>query len=71
MKLEWVNGFVIKTEIHKNELIIKANKEGLLSLAKHLQAMAQDGISPGYHLHLDASNSLEDESLPLIIEKIN
>jgi hypothetical protein len=70
MNLEWVDGFVIKTEINKNEIVIKANKEGLLSLANHLQKMAQDEILSGYHIHLDDSNSLEDESVSLIIQKL-
>ena len=71
MKLEWVDGFVIKTEINKSEIVIKANKEGLLSLANHLQKMAQGEVLSGYHLHLDDSNSLEDQSVALIIEKID
>lgn len=40
MKIEWMNGFVIKTEINKNGIVIKANKEGLLSLAGHFQKLS-------------------------------
>lgn len=71
MKRDSENNFVIKTEINKSEIVIKANKEGLLSLANHLFKMAQDDVMSGNHLHLDDSNSLEDKSIAMIIEKID
>jgi len=52
-----------------NTAIIIANKEGLLSLANHLVNLAQDAIPKGSHIHFDDSNSLEDGSVELIIEK--
>lgn len=51
MKLEWVDHFSITIGINKGEIVIKANREGLLSLAKHLQKMAYDQVLTGYHLH--------------------
>ena len=48
--------------------IISANKEGLLSLSNHLKSLAEEPF--GSHIHLDAYNSLENDSAELILEKI-
>lgn len=45
---------------------IAANREGLVSLANNLMALAEE--SPGSHIHLAEDNSLEDGSCELIIE---
>ena len=68
MIVEWVDGFEIKTVIENDQIMISANKEGLLSLAKHLTALA-DGV-PGDHIHYDEYNSLEEGSAEMIIERI-
>ena len=68
MKLDWIPGYVIKTEIYKDSVIIKANREGLLSLADHLKKIAD--LHEGYHLYLDETNSLENQSIGLTIVKI-
>jgi hypothetical protein len=47
---------------------ISANREGLLSLARHFQALAE-GV-PGDHIHYDEYNSLEEGSSALIIERV-
>ena len=67
MEFHWVDGFEIKVTVEDGTAIILANKEGLLSLANHLTALAE-GV-PGDHIHLDAYNSLEDGSAELIIER--
>ena len=67
MKVEWVDGFTIKTEALEGEFVISANKEGMLSLAKQLTALAEG--KPGDHIHYDEYNSLEDGSTGLIIER--
>ena len=67
MIVEWVDGFEIKTVIVNDQIVISANKEGLLSLAKHLTALA-DGV-PGDHIHYDEYNSLEEGSAEMIIER--
>lgn len=67
MNIEWVNGFEIKAVVENDEIIISANKEGLLSLAKQLTALA-NGM-PGNHIHYDVYNSLEDGSAEMIIER--
>lgn len=67
--LDWVNGFEIKSNVSEDGMVIKANKEGLLSLANHLTNLAQADVPPGTHIHLDSLNSLEDGSDNIIIEK--
>ena len=41
MIVEWVDGFEIKVVAEKGEIVISANREGLLSLAKQLTALAE------------------------------
>ena len=66
MKIEWVDGFVIKTAVDNDKITISANREGLLSLASQLAGLA-DG-RPGDHIHYDEYNSLEEGSSEMIIE---
>ena len=68
MMIEWVDGFELKAVVENGEIVISANREGLLSLAKHLTALA-DGV-PGNHIHYDEYNSLEEGSAEMIIERI-
>ena len=69
MKTEWMEGFKISVNtLADHEVTISANKEGLLSLACQLKALA-DGM-PGDHIHYDEDNSLEKGSLELVIEKV-
>ena len=68
MKTEWVNGFVIRVAAENDEIVISANREGLLSLAIQLRMLA-DGM-PGDHIHYDEDNSLEEGSTEMIIERI-
>ena len=68
MKTEWVDGFEIKAVSENNEIIISANRAGLLSLAKHLTALA-DG-EPGDHVHYDEYNALKAGSADIIIERV-
>jgi hypothetical protein len=68
-KFNWQYGFEISFENKDGQGIIKANKEGLISLANHLLNMAQDEVPDDYHIHLDDLNSLEEGSNELIIEK--
>ena len=68
MTIEWVNGFEIKAVAENGEIVISANREGLLSLAKQLAALAEG--MPGDHIHYDVYNSLEEGSAEMIIERI-
>ncbi len=70
MEMKWIDGFSIAVKVENNAVTISANKEGLLSLANHLRALAQDN-TPGAHFHLEECNSLEENSTELIVEKRN
>lgn len=68
MKIGWVDGFTIEVRVDGgNTVVISANKEGLLSLAQQLTALAYE--SAGSHIHYGAYDSLEDGSAEMIVEK--
>ena len=67
MEIEWVTGSEIRVSVENNTVLLSANKEGLLSLAKQFTAMAQAPTQT--HIHYDEFNSLEDGSTELIVEK--
>ena len=67
MEFKWENGFKISVRIECGQVVVSANREGLLSLANHLKALAEE--EPGGHFHLDEYNSLEDNSVELTVEK--
>lgn len=69
MKIKWHDGFSVKVKAGNGEVCISANREGLLSLADQLTALANEGA--GSHIHYDEYNSLEECSDELIIELIN
>lgn len=69
MKINWVDGLCIKVDADKNEVVISANKEGLLSLSEICNTLASSDVI-GDHVHLDQYNSLEDGSVELIISKL-
>ena len=66
--MNWVDGFSIKVKVESGNVVISANKEGLLSLASQLMTLADEVA--GSHCHYDEYNSLEEGSCELIIEKI-
>lgn len=70
---DWEDGFFISTEEVKSTsaVLINANKEGLLSLAKHLIVLAQESVPNNYYIDFDDTNSLEEGSKPLIFKKTN
>lgn len=65
--MEWEDGFCIRCRIDSGAVLLSANREGLRSLAKLLNALAEE--APGSHVHLDAYNALEEDSTELIVEK--
>ena len=69
LKLEWEKGFSIKIKQENGTVILQANKNGLISLAKHLITLANSEVPANTHFHLDDSNSLEEGSSEFIIEK--
>jgi hypothetical protein len=70
LRYEWDDGFEIRVHIRKDEVTIAANEAGLRSLARHLLMLAQDSVPVHSHIHLDSSNSLEDGSCQVVIDKI-
>ncbi|TCZ79381.1 hypothetical protein E0485_05835 [Paenibacillus albiflavus] len=65
----WEDGYDINAKIFGNEIVIEANKEGLITLAKHLLALAQENIDSGFHFHYEDMHGLEDGSVSFVIEK--
>ena len=49
MDIEWVDGFKIRVKVDHGAVVITANREGMLSLAKQLTALAE--AAPGQHIH--------------------
>lgn len=67
MQFTWEDGFEISVRIEDGAVVISANREGLISLANHLTALAsEEGRG---HFHLDEFNSLEKGSAELIVER--
>lgn len=69
LEMNWEYGFTIEVKMDKNMAIIRADSAGLKSLAIHLLTLAQSGVPSGHHFHYDETNSLEDGSCELVIEK--
>ena len=68
MDIDWEDGFTIEVKVETDDtVVISANREGLLSLARQLTALANESI--GCHIHYDVYNSLEDGSSDMIIQK--
>ena len=67
MEFTWTDGYEISARTDGDQIVISANREGLLSLAENLKTLAEE--CPGTHFHLDEYNSLEDGSAELIVEK--
>jgi hypothetical protein len=70
LQMEWEDGSAISVEIANASILIEANRAGLVSLARLLLTLAGERVPAGHHWHLDDSNSLEDGSSDLIIEKM-
>ena len=68
MDIEWVGDFKIEVGLdNDNAVVISANRDGLLSLARQLTTLADESV--GCHIHYDDHNSLEDGSIEMIIQK--
>ncbi|MBR2570788.1 MAG: hypothetical protein IKE30_01465 [Clostridia bacterium] len=68
MDITWEDGFAIEVRADHGTVIVSANREGLLSLARQLTALAES--VPGTHIHYDEYNSLETGSAEMIVERI-
>lgn len=59
-------------EVHldpKGTVVISGDKEGLITLARHLLTLAQDEVPLGAHIHYD-DNLLEENSLDLVVGRM-
>jgi len=68
LRIDWEPEAVIQVAVHEDEVLLKADRGGLVTLGRLLLSLAQDGIEDGFHVHLDPSNGLQDGSAELIIE---
>ena len=69
MEFEWVDGFEIKVRIEDGAAVISANREGLLSLAKHLKTLAESEKRPEDLPELP--EDINDETLAAVLKDIN
>ena len=65
----WIDGFEIEVRVDDGDVVIVANKEGLLSLAANLATLAQDNVPSSHHFHLDPGYGVELNSNSLILER--
>ncbi|MFC8829433.1 hypothetical protein ACFT9I_29270 [Streptomyces sp. NPDC057137] len=65
----WDDDFEIELTVRSAEVVIKANRAGLTSLARHLLTLAQQGVHGGSHIHLTADQEIESE-IDLILERV-
>jgi len=68
LRFEWEPGFEIAVAVDAGEVAIRANRAGLISLARHLLTLAQDEVSAGAHVHLTADQEIESD-IDLILER--
>ena len=68
MDVPWEESFAIRVGVEHGTVTISANREGLLSLARQLAALAE--AAPGSHIHYDEANSLEDGPAEMIVERV-
>ncbi len=67
--MKWENGFEIKCTAEGSAVVLSANQARLVSLARHLLTLAQDGVPAHTHIHLDADNVLACGSCELILTR--
>ena len=68
MDIKWVNGSEISVRVDRDAVVISANREGLISLAGQMAALANE--ETGSHIHYDENNSLETGSAELVVERV-
>ena len=67
---EFEDDYRISVEVQEDRSVcIRADKGGLISLARLLLTMSSDFVPDGVHMHLDPYSVLEDGSQDIIIAK--
>ncbi|MEJ8651669.1 hypothetical protein WKI65_27200 [Streptomyces sp. MS1.AVA.3] len=69
LQFTWDDGFEIELEVGSTEVVLKANRAGLTSLARHLLSLAQRGVREGAHIHLTANQEIESP-IDLVLERV-
>ncbi|WP_078889836.1 Imm32 family immunity protein [Streptomyces sp. NRRL S-1813] len=69
LQFSWDDGFEIELEVGSTEVVLKANRAGLTSLARHLLTLAQQGVHEGSHIHLTADQEIESQ-IDLVLERV-
>ena len=69
IQLVWDDGHEIWSLNDSGRLYLKANREGLITLARLLLTLAQDDVPLGSHVHLDFEAGLEEGSAPITLER--
>jgi hypothetical protein len=68
LQFSWDDDFEIAVSVSSTEVTIKANRAGLVTLARHLLTLAQEGVHEGAHLHMTADQEIESK-VHLILER--
>ena len=59
----------ICVDVAFGDVTIKANRDGLITLARHLLTLAQEEYDVGTHIHYETDTLLDDGSWSLIVDK--
>ncbi|MEV8588704.1 hypothetical protein AB0424_17410 [Streptomyces sp. NPDC051180] len=70
LRFSWDEGFEIAVSVSRSEILVKANRAGLTSLARHLLMLAQEDVTGGMHVHLTADQEIESE-IDLILQRMS
>ncbi len=66
----WETNSKYVIRVQNNDVVISANKSGLISLAKQMLYMAHNNLPTGSHVHYDSFfTKMNNECFELIIEK--
>jgi hypothetical protein len=71
LRLRWLAGYSLGAQIDGSEIVIRANPEGLRSLAGHLLTLADDSVPSGVHAHWEPLLELDDDSVAMVVEKVD
>ena len=67
----WENGSKYTISVVANGVVISANKNGLVSIAKQMLYMAYNDLPVGSHVHYDSFfTKMNQEKNELVIEKV-
>jgi hypothetical protein len=67
--LAWEDGYALSVHFDYGQVVLKANPTALRTLARQLLTMAESEVPDGAHVHHEPGRELEDNSLPLILNR--